>query len=435
MGALACAPSHNTSHCETLIHWPCGTPTALRKMIGFQTPEPAIGCLSQRLLRPGNPLHPIWCRIRAVTIIHPRIVTAVAFAALLLGHVSLALGQVPRDTVAVHRLMSTYLAAREFHDRDVLGALLDPLRLDSLQGTIVWLYEDFRERFPTAILSDTAPEFRGFWKETFERPPNANARRQIVTALQMVDSGRSPRQAAIGLLADVFIPPAHVQVDSSSFQFARWKADSAVFYVTEYQTIAAVSVRAAPERIIVIWAPSSDGWTLANIEISSSPAPVESPTEELRRRSLAGLPGVAVRVQIPEPEDLATVGVDTSVITTEVERRLRLGGVRVIDAAELTPGPIGYTCSAWVPVACPVLVVRVNARRINIAGVNLWQYVVRVTLNQGVMLARDTTILTVVPTWRSAVSFRLNREVEAINQRWHDLVDEFVVAYVAANTR
>ena len=66
---------------------------------------------------------------------------------------------------------------------------------------------------------------------------------------------------------------------------------------------------------------------------------------------------------------------------------------------------------------------------------NLWQYVVGVTLNQGVMLARDTTILTVVPTWRSAVSFRLNREVEAINQRWHDLVDEFVVAYVSANTR
>ena len=34
-------------------------------------------------------------------------------------------------------------------------------------------------------------------------------------------------------------------------------------------------------------------------------------------------------------------------------------------------------------------------------------------------------------------SFRLevNREVEAINQRWHDLVDEFVVAYVAANSR
>ena len=188
-----------------------------------------------------------------------------------------------------------------------------------------------------------------------------------MTALQILDAGQSPRQAAIELIAHIYIPPAHVQVDSSSFQFARWKADSAVFYATEYQTIAAVSVR-APERIIVIWAPSSDGWTLANVEISSSPAPVESPTEELRRRSLAGLPGVAVRVQIPEPEDLATVGVDTAVITTEVERRLRLGGVRVIDAAELTPGPIGYTCSGWVRVACPVLIVRVDARRINIAG-------------------------------------------------------------------
>jgi hypothetical protein len=132
--------------------------------------------------------------------------------------------------------------------------------------------------------------------------------------------------------------------------------------------------------------------------------------------SLGGLTAVFVLVE-DLPDGTKLRGLSKETIQSEVEQRLRLGGLRVVSAEQ----------SARLP-GTPYLYVRVNlvdhARAVG----------VEVDLNQGALLVRNGQIVPSAITWsRSALLSKPT--VQNIRHAVNDRVDAFVNAWLSVNPK
>jgi hypothetical protein len=133
---------------------------------------------------------------------------------------------------------------------------------------------------------------------------------------------------------------------------------------------------------------------------------------KVERRSLVGLPPIAVLVEDVAPE-LATQGITASQLRVDSELRLRKSGIRVTDSE-----------------SAPFLHVNVTAMK---ATEYVWAFAVDVSLNQEVTLPRSPSWLSAI-TWHQAGLSTLGlQRVGSIREHVLDYVDMFINDYLAAN--
>lgn len=149
--------------------------------------------------------------------------------------------------------------------------------------------------------------------------------------------------------------------------------------------------------------------------------------EDIERQSLRGLPGAAVIVELLEAE-IETAGITAIQIKTDVELRLRKGGIRVLtnDEVKTTLG-------------LPLLVVTVGLSKVSElerhVGTFYTQYLL-VELKQFVSLKRDPSITVIGTTWSKSLFGVVGRsKLRGIRDNVADYTDQFINDFLAANPR
>jgi hypothetical protein len=145
--------------------------------------------------------------------------------------------------------------------------------------------------------------------------------------------------------------------------------------------------------------------------------------QELRRRSLRGLQGVEVVVEVMKPM-AARYGLTDTQVQTDVELRLRQAGIRVLTPDESDPTP-----------GSPSLYVNIHTVFGDGPAVGLVGYSIDVELKQAVQLERDPAIwLPSAVTWSENQRGLVGRtQLHALREALSDLVDRFINAYYTAN--
>ena len=144
---------------------------------------------------------------------------------------------------------------------------------------------------------------------------------------------------------------------------------------------------------------------------------------EIDRASLKGLTGVFVLVEdLNPPEEQA--GLKAADIQTDVEEKLRLAGIPLLNKAQsvITPG-------------MPTLYISVSVA--SSATSDLWPFNIDVDLEQNATLTRNSEIF--VPTavtWHvGAIGSVAKSDIPNIRDRVRGQVDRFVRAYLAVNPK
>lgn len=144
--------------------------------------------------------------------------------------------------------------------------------------------------------------------------------------------------------------------------------------------------------------------------------------ESKSRATLRGLSGVEIIIE-DLGEEATRVGLSKSQLQTDVEDKLRQAGIPVFTRKEALEQP-----------GRPGLYVRLQLIPVQALEVHLLS--IEVAVVQQVALARNSTIRTVVPTWRTASigavgSINVAQVQEAVGQH----VTHFISAYLAVNPR
>jgi hypothetical protein len=149
----------------------------------------------------------------------------------------------------------------------------------------------------------------------------------------------------------------------------------------------------------------------------SSPT-VRAQDSESTRATLKGI--TAVYVVVEELRDSAKVlGLTKDAIRTDVELKLRLAGIRVVETTE-----------EWAKLTgSPFLYVNVNVLDGSARVAN-----VEVELDQDALLARNGEFASGVTTW-SAGGVLVNPDVQYIRDRIKDAVDKFLNAWLSVNPK
>jgi hypothetical protein len=139
--------------------------------------------------------------------------------------------------------------------------------------------------------------------------------------------------------------------------------------------------------------------------------------EEITRRSLRGLKGVAVLVESLKPEVEAN-GLTRVAIQTDVELKLRQTGIPVLDLGN---------ANAVLDVAVSVIT-HLDT---------LWPYVIEVQLLQDAALVRDPSIVApFARSWHVTVFGYVGKDgIRGRRDDVKDQVDQFINAYLAANPK
>jgi Putative peptidoglycan binding domain len=141
------------------------------------------------------------------------------------------------------------------------------------------------------------------------------------------------------------------------------------------------------------------------------------------RKTLRGLSGVGVRVERLPPE-AEQAGMTRRQVQTEVEQRLREGGIRVLTPPELL--------SAF---GCPALAVTIQLAPAAHESRELYGVHITVALTQQVLLERNMTMPAVeAATWEVVALGVVGRDAwPRVREDVAALVDRFIHAYRAVN--
>jgi hypothetical protein len=134
------------------------------------------------------------------------------------------------------------------------------------------------------------------------------------------------------------------------------------------------------------------------------------------RGTLKGIKELGVLVHI-DPK-VEPNGLERAHIQIDVEARLRQSGITV-EPRSLSPSHLFVVIDA-----------------LEVDEASLYAYTMRVQLRQRVLLVRDPTITTVVPTWEVGFLGVVDQgHVSPIQSVVTDLVDRFITAYLEQNPR
>jgi hypothetical protein len=138
---------------------------------------------------------------------------------------------------------------------------------------------------------------------------------------------------------------------------------------------------------------------------------------ESSRATLKGISAVAVIVDLGSPEGAKKLGLSADTVQTDVELKLRLGGVRVVtqDEAQKLPGG-------------PFLHVEIDLTRDAAAAG------IQVNLCQDAWLERVTIIDVGAATWGTG-GVEANPAAENIRDMVKDCVDRFLNAWLSVNPK
>ncbi len=133
------------------------------------------------------------------------------------------------------------------------------------------------------------------------------------------------------------------------------------------------------------------------------------------RGSLKGIKELGVLVQIGPAEPN---GLEGAQIQTDVEARLRQSGITVVPRSS-------SPCYLFVVIDT-----------LEVEDASLLAYTMRVQLRQRVLLVRDPTLTTVVPTWEVGFVGVVDvGNISPIQSVVTDLLDRFIAAYLEQNPR
>jgi hypothetical protein len=143
---------------------------------------------------------------------------------------------------------------------------------------------------------------------------------------------------------------------------------------------------------------------------------------ENSRRSLTGLRGVRVIVEISRHPELDAVGLTVTAVRTDAELRLRKAGIRVLEADQVPGSPYLY----------------LNAT-VTTAGKESWGDSILVSLRQTVILDRDPSIRIDAETWSvlfgGGIHAPTHDYARYMRDGFNDGIDQFINAYLAANPK
>lgn len=144
--------------------------------------------------------------------------------------------------------------------------------------------------------------------------------------------------------------------------------------------------------------------------------------ESKSRATLRGLSGVEIIIE-DLGEEATRVGLSKSQLQTDVEDKLRQAGIPVLTRKEALEQP-----------GRPGLYVRLQL--IPVQALEVYLLSIEVAVVQQVMLARNSTIRTVVPTWRTvSIGAVGSTNVAEIQEAVGQHVNHFINAYLAVNAK
>lgn len=149
--------------------------------------------------------------------------------------------------------------------------------------------------------------------------------------------------------------------------------------------------------------------------------------DEIQRKTLAGLQGVAVEVVPLDDPQVERDGLSPSAIQTDVELRLRQAGIPVLSREQSfrTPGK-------------PFLVLSIGALKATpSSGLDIYPYSIKLTFEQLVILARSPGTRGLAVTWSATGKTGVvgRERLSTIRDNVRDMVDQFINAYLAANPK
>jgi len=164
--------------------------------------------------------------------------------------------------------------------------------------------------------------------------------------------------------------------------------------------------------------------TLLLLSALTSVSVAQGDDEVLTRPSLVGLKGVFVLVEdLPDVAERA--GLSKTQLQTDVELRLRQGGVPVLSQEQRRTAP-----------GNPTLYVNVNVLQVS---PEFYAFSALMELEQNVQLLRAPSITQVgVPTWSATGTlgtWSRDNFSDKVRQRVKDMTDQFVNAYLAVNPK
>ena len=141
---------------------------------------------------------------------------------------------------------------------------------------------------------------------------------------------------------------------------------------------------------------------------------------ENARKTLAGLTRIYVVVE-HVPDEAQRDGLDTTLIQTDVELKLRQAGITVLTQQE------------WLSTAAaPYLYVNVQVFK---NPAKFYAYRATVELRQRVTLVHDPSVSVLATTWSvpGTIGTVGSQKVGSVREDVRDLTDQFINAYLAAN--
>jgi hypothetical protein len=141
---------------------------------------------------------------------------------------------------------------------------------------------------------------------------------------------------------------------------------------------------------------------------------------EVTRKTLRGISRINVLVE-PLGSDAKDDGLSEQSIQTDVELKLRMAGITVVTEVESLKAP-----------GMPVLYVFVQTK---LSG-GLYAFSITVSLEQGVLLARDTSVFILTSTWSaSSIGAVGKSNLSQVRGSVGDAADQFLNAYLSVNPR
>lgn len=138
------------------------------------------------------------------------------------------------------------------------------------------------------------------------------------------------------------------------------------------------------------------------------------------RENLRGLKGVLVSIEPQEPE-VEKAGLATETVKTDVELRLRMGGIKVFSKEEWLRST-GY----------PFVRLSLNVLRV---APGMWVYHTRASLYEKVHPLRRPLLKRFASTWESPGWIGMTGKTSDIRDAVKDQVDIFINEYLAANPK
>jgi len=154
---------------------------------------------------------------------------------------------------------------------------------------------------------------------------------------------------------------------------------------------------------------------------------------ESHRKSLMGLEGFAIEIQIDSKEEMLPDGLTPEQIKTDVELKLMLGGIKIIDETR-AKDPKFWTNENYNKYA----ILSVTLFLLHSKDKTFFVHSEKLEVLQNVVLDRNKGIfVSIVPTWSVELTgFAGNKVVKgAIKDSIKDLMDAFLYAFLSVNPK